>query len=233
MLTQSKCKNTLLVIGADKGGVGKTTLTRLALDYIASHGASVRICDTEPGGGVLKRFFPAATTVNLSDSADQSFILDNLKWARVTVIDVRAGLLSPTLHLLQRIGFKHGEEAHLTVLHVLGNSVASFSEIGNTAALLRAGGDHVLVKNYANAGRFFEWDASGEADLLKPFAGASLMEIGNLDALAAERVDKSNQPFAAFATDASNSRTLRGLVGAWQNEANAEFDRIGLQNVIA
>jgi hypothetical protein len=233
MLHQANCKNTLIVIGADKGGVGKTTLSRLVLDYLAALGVSVRAFDTEPGDGVLKRFFPSAVTVNLADSADQSFIIDKLADARVTLVDVRAGLLSPTLHLFQRIGFKHGEEAHLAVLHVLGNSIASISEIKNTAAMLRAGGDHVLVKNHANAGKFFEWDDTAQADYLKPVNASALIEIGNLDALATERADKSNQTFAAFAADPANSRVLRGLVRAWEADSHAAFDRIGLKNLAA
>lgn len=231
MLTQSACKNTLIVIGADKGGVGKTMLSRIILDYIT--GASVRVFDTEPGAGVFKRFFPTAITVNLADSLDQAKVIDGLGEARVTLVDIRAGLLSPTLHLFQRIGFKHGVDAHLVVLHVLGNSIASFGEIKNTAALLAGNGDHVLVKNYANAGKFFEWDEATQAQYLAPSGAAGPIKIGNLDAVAAERVDKRNQTFAAFVADADNSRLMRGLVRAWYADAAIELDRTGLKSLIS
>ena len=232
MLKQSAAKNTLIFVGADKGGVGKTMLARLLLDYLG--GVSVRAFDTEPiGAGVLKRFYPSAKQVNLTQSQDQALIVDGLGAARVTLVDIAAGLLSPTLHLFQRIGFKQGVDAHLCVMHVLGNTVASLGEIKNTTALIAGnGGDHVLVKNHAAGSGFFEWDA-GTAKELAPYMPERLIGIGHLDVQAAERVDKSNQMFSAFVSDAANSRLMRGLVRAWQAEAVAEFARIGLINLVS
>ena len=58
--------------------------------------------------------------------------------AAVTVIDVRAGLLSPTLRALRDIGFldaaKKGQIT-FAVFHILGPSIASLDEIAETAAL--------------------------------------------------------------------------------------------------
>jgi len=233
MLKQSQCKNTFILVGADKGGVGKTTMCRVLLDYIAPIvGPSIRIFDTEPGGGVLKRFFPAATTIDLTDSVDQESVINNLGAARVTIVDIRAGLLTPTLHLFQRIGFKHGEEAHLAVFHVLGNNIASLDELSNTAALMAQGGDHILVKNSANAGKFFDGDDATLAKYLQPIKRSAMIEIGNLDASAAERVDKANQPFSTFAADTANSRVMRGLVSAWYGDCAATLDTIGFKNLL-
>lgn len=231
MLQQSTCKHTLILVGADKGGVGKTMLTRALLDYLA--GTTARVFDTEMEPGVLKRFCPTAQMVNLANSTDQARVIDGLGDARVTVVDIRAGLLSPTLHLFQRIGFKHGGDAHLVVMHVLGNSIASLGEIKNTAQLLSPGGDHVLVKNHLNDGKFFEWDDATQARYLGPVKPAALIEIGNLDAVSAERVDQASQTFARFADDAANSRVMRGLVRAWLGDIANEFVRIGLQNVVS
>ena len=54
---------TLVVVGADKGGVGKTTMSRLLLDYMASRGTPARAFDTEHPRGTLKRFHPDITDV--------------------------------------------------------------------------------------------------------------------------------------------------------------------------
>ena len=40
-------KPTLILIGADKGGVGKTTLSRALLDHVARKDISARAFDTE------------------------------------------------------------------------------------------------------------------------------------------------------------------------------------------
>ena len=40
-------KSTVILVGADKGGVGKTTLSRALVDYLGRKGVSVRCFDTE------------------------------------------------------------------------------------------------------------------------------------------------------------------------------------------
>jgi hypothetical protein len=221
MLQQSKVKSTFLLIGADKGGVGKTTLARIVLDYVRAFNPSLRVFDTEPSPGVLKRFFPTAETVELADPIDQAKIIDGLGTVRLTIVDIRAGLLSPTLHLFQRIGFRHGEEAHLAVFHVLGNTVASLSEIERTKTLLQHGGDHVMVKNYANSS--FEWQE----------VAGTVVNIRHLESIAAEKVDQRSQSFLDFAADPANSRTMRGLVGSWYDRSAAALDAVGLKNIVA
>ena len=51
-------KPTVIVVGADKGGVGKTTVSRTLLDYFTAHHVPTRAFDTESPKGTLKRFHP-------------------------------------------------------------------------------------------------------------------------------------------------------------------------------
>jgi hypothetical protein len=70
-------KKTIVIVGADKGGVGKTTITRALIDYLEKIPVAIRAFDTEPGTvGVLKRFYPAATMLNGSAVAGQKAIVD-------------------------------------------------------------------------------------------------------------------------------------------------------------
>src|ERR1700694_4651651 len=115
-------KPVVIIVGADKGGVGKTTVTRALLDYLQSNGIETRPFDTEAPAGDLKRFYPAkAEVVDFTDSDGQMKVLDSLG-AAVTVIDIRAGLLSPTLQTLSDIGFIDPAKYTLIVMHVLGNT---------------------------------------------------------------------------------------------------------------
>src|SRR5262245_24368430 len=98
----------VILVGADKGGVGKTTVARTLLDYFGAHQTQTRAFDTEAPRGTLKRFHPEITeVVDVTTVPDQMKIFDTLGSAssRVTLIDVRAGLLSPTLQALADIGF--------------------------------------------------------------------------------------------------------------------------------
>src|ERR1700754_1544594 len=100
-------KPVVIVVGADKGGVGKTTVSRAVLDYFNANNVQTRAFDTESPRGTLKRFHPDITEiVDMTTTADQMKIFDTLNaGSSVTVIDVRAGLLSPALASLRDIGF--------------------------------------------------------------------------------------------------------------------------------
>src|SRR5260370_5124332 len=93
-------KPVVIVVGADKGGVGKTTVARTLLDYFSANNVPTRAFDTESPRGTLKRFHPDATQiVDMTTTSDQMKIFDTLNSASpsVTVIHVRRGHLSPSL----------------------------------------------------------------------------------------------------------------------------------------
>src|SRR5581483_11054 len=132
-------KPAVIIVGADKGGVGKTTVTRTLLDYFSAHSVPSRAFDTAAPRGTLKRFHPEVTeVVDVTTIPDQRKIFDTLGGAdaKVTVIDLRAGLLSPTLRALRDIGFldvvKKGQVT-FAVFHILGPSIASLDEIAETS----------------------------------------------------------------------------------------------------
>src|SRR5664279_4437560 len=155
----------VILVGADKGGVGKTTVARTLLDYFGAHQTSTRAFDTESPRGTLKRFHPDVTeVVDVTSIPDQMKIFDTLgsAQAKVTVIDVRAGLLSSTLQALSDIGFiESAKKGQITfaVFHILGPSIASLEEIAETSRVV---GDahYYLVKNHINDTSFFDWDPS-------------------------------------------------------------------------
>jgi hypothetical protein len=103
---QPEAKPAVILVGADRGGVGKTTVTRTLLDYYAAKKVPIRAYDTEAPRGTLTRFHPDVTEiVDMTSIPDQMRIFDTLKPSDMTLIDIRAGLLSSTLSGLQDIGF--------------------------------------------------------------------------------------------------------------------------------
>src|SRR5262249_6627665 len=129
----------VLMIGADKGGVGKTTIARTVLDYLDANGVAARAFDSEYPRGTFARFPSKATTiVDITAAADQMKMLDTLAEhdATVTVIDIRAGLLSRTLKAFTDVGFfdlVRAREFDFCLFHVVGPSVSSLEEIGDVA----------------------------------------------------------------------------------------------------
>jgi hypothetical protein len=237
-------KPAVILIGADKGGVGKTTVARTLLDYFGHHRIGSRAFDTEVSRGPLKRFHPDVTdVVDINHVPDQMRIFDtvNSTDATVSLIDVRAGLLSVTLCALRNIGFiEAAKQGQITfvVFHILGPSIASLDEIAETAAYL---GDakYFMVKNFITNTHYFEWDETTYAAYFKSIPGAVEIAIPKLPEMAAEQVDLASVPFSTFIANekrggapASYSFVLRGYVRHWLGNVWAEYNRVGLTEIV-
>jgi hypothetical protein len=237
-------KPTVILVGADKGGVGKTTVARTLLDYFGAHQTPTRAFDTESPRGTLKRFHPDLTeVVDMTEVADQMKIFDTLgsAAAQVTVIDVRAGLLSSTLQALSDIGFlESAKKGQITfaVFHILGPSIASLDEIAETANFMQ-GAKYFLVKNFINNTSFFEWDQATYNSYFHRIKDATEITIPKLNEMAYEQVEVASVPFLKFVANkgihdkAENySFVLRGYVRHWLANVWSEFDRIKLTDLV-
>src|ERR1700757_3537859 len=238
-------KPAVIIVGADKGGVGKTTVSRTVLDYFTAHQIPTRAFDTEAPKGTLKRFHPDVTeVVDINLVPDQMKIFDTLSSAdaAVTVIDVRAGLMSGTLKALRDIGFidaaKKGQIT-FALFHILGPTIASLDEIADTAAYL---GDarYFMVKNFINNTHFFQWDEETHASYFKRIKDAVEITVHKINEMATEQVELASVPFVTFVANkrangdpAAYSFVLRGYVRHWLGNVWGEYDRIGLSDIAA
>jgi hypothetical protein len=238
-------KPAVILIGADKGGVGKTTVARTLLDYFSDRQTPARAFDTEWPRGTLKRFHPAVTeVVDVTSVPDQMKIFDTVSnaEAKVTLIDVRAGLLSSTLQALNDIGFiQLGKTGQITfaVFHILGPSIASLEEIAETGRLV-GDASHFLVKNHINATTFFEWDPATYKSYFKNIKDAQEITVPKLNEMACEQVEVAGVPFVTFIANknakgeaANYSFVLRGYVRHWLGQIWNEFDRVQLLDLVS
>jgi hypothetical protein len=235
-------KPAVIIVGADKGGVGKTTVSRTLLDYFSARRVQARAFDTETPRGTLKRFHPEITTiVDLNQVPDQMKIFDTLNESQITVIDVRAGLLSPTLKALRDIGFIEAarkNQVTLAVFHILGPSIASLDEIAETSTFL-ADSKYFLVKNFINNTHFFEWDQATYDSYFHKVKNAVELTIPKLNEMASEQVELASVPFLTFIGNkgphgeaAAYSFVLRGYVRHWLGNVWGEYDRIKLGEIL-
>lgn len=213
----------LVIVGADKGGVGKTVVARTVLDYFKGQGVDVRAIDTQMPEGNLIRFHRDITEViDLSSSDGQIKVFDSLPKHAVTVIDIQAGLLTPTLTLLSEIGLLsmvQDGKMNVTTMHVVGSTVQSLSEIDGAAKVL-AGSRHFVVKNHTNDAAFFA-GLNVATDALK--SGTALIDIAKLDERATEYVEAAATSFADYAKT-GDSFVMKGKVGHWLKGVFAQYD---------
>jgi len=233
-------KPTVILIGADKGGVGKTTLSRALLDFIARRDVPVRAFDTEHPRGSLKRFHPDITEIiDFTDVADQMKVLDTLDStaARVTVIDLKAGNLSLSLDTFDRIGVLEAArngQFNLGLFHVVGSSIASLEEISEIAKYVN-GMEYIVTRNAVNDTHFFEWDQKTYKKYFSRLNSAHEIDIPKLNEMAYEQVDLSGLTFKDFTDNkgpggapGNHSFVLRGYVRKWCADLDQELERLKL-----
>src|ERR1700741_1705475 len=236
-------KPVVIVVGADKGGVGKTTISRTLLDYFSANNVPTRAFDTESPRGTLKRFHPDITEiVDMTTTSDQMKIFDTLSAGpSVTVIDVRAGLLSPALASLRDIGFLDAAKVGqitFSVFHILGPSIASLYEIAEPERFM-TGAKYFLLKNLINDTQFFQRAQATYNSYFHRIKDATELTIPKLNEMAYEQVEVSSVPFLKFVANkgqhaeaANYSFVLRGYVRHWLANVWSEFDRIKLTDLV-
>jgi len=233
-------KPVVLMVGADKGGVGKTTVTRTVLDYLKAKNMLARAFDAEYPRGTLQRFHPDITeVVDITTAADQMKMIDTLATSevKVSVIDIRAGLLAETLQAFTDVGFfdlVRAGEFNFGLFHVVGSSVASLDEIAEVLPYAK-GQHYFIVKNFINDTSFFEWNPTIYKSYFKGTADAVEVTIPKLNEMAYEQVELTGVPFSDFIANksanghpANNSLVLRGYVRTWLKQISEEYDRVGL-----
>ena len=238
-------KPTLILTGGDKGGTGKTTVARAMMDHLARRNILTRAFDTEHPRGTLQRFYPASTEIiDLSDVAAQMKILDTMETAKVpvTIVDMKAGILSYALDIFDKIGVLEAARNgmfNLSLIHVIGPSIASLDEISEVAKYL-TGADYVVARNFINETNFFEWDQKTYQHYFRHAAQTQDIEIPKLNEMAFEQVDLAGVAFKDFIDNkgadgsAGNfSFVLRGYVRKWMSDIDAQLDRLKtVQNLV-
>jgi hypothetical protein len=227
-------KPLVILIGADRGGVGKTTCSRALADYLHARGANAKLFDSEFPAGDLKRFAPGATIVDIAKTAGQMTVFDSIDG--VSLLDVRAGQFSQTLRSLDEARLLDDVRSgalNLAAVHVLGPTDRSFSEIGDIAGIIGGGARHFLVRNHINEGDFSDWDKNvAFTKQLRSMDGATV-SIPHLTFEACDALQKIGTGFDAFARDAVQSRMLRGFVRSWLDAIWRDFDSVKLGELVA
>jgi hypothetical protein len=233
-------KPTLVLIGAQKGGVGKTTVARLLLHWLDENRRAHVAFDTEVPLGSLIRFYEDRTELlDINEVPAQMRIFDAVfadESGSVFVVDLRAGHLYAMLDLLSDLRIlRDAQEGafNIVFLHIMGGSPESIREVGETVDRF-SGAKHIIVTNPANGADLSDWEASEVRSNFERDGGVEI-NIPALNRQAYSEIDRTGATFAQFIAnklknggDANFSYVLRGYSRNWLFKAMAEIDRIGL-----
>lgn len=225
----------VIVVAGDKGGTGKSTVTRAVLDYSRQQRANARVIDCEVPAGETSRYVSGAEIIDPSTPQGQMRIFPN-ELPATTIIDAAARQLSPFVHALHETHLDDDIRAgslRLALLHLISPSDRSIREIAEIAASLGEGAKHFLVKNHITDAGFQEWEADCHFAATFQKMEAFTITVPNLNSAATDAMQRLGMGFAAFSQDVEQSRILRGYVRSWLGVVFREFDRIGLRELIA
>ena len=211
----------VFIVGADKGGTGKSTVARAILRRLPG----ARAVDTDR---TLSRFYPSALVLDPSKVDDQIRLFEQMP--EVTLVDSGAGQLSSLLRSMRELGLLADVDRgtmDLRVIHVVGPDTSSMEEVVPVGAQLGERARHVIVKNHIDPGtQYFDFDQ----DRVRGYLGGDVqvVDFPHLEARVAEAVQVSGQPFEVFEKDEAHHLILRRRLAYWLSLVDAELDGAGV-----
>ena len=213
----------LFLVGGDKGGVGKTTVSRLVYDFYKERDVSVFVFDTEYPLGNIVRFVKSCRIIDIERISDQVLLFDSVLGTKnsVVVVDIKAGVTTRLLELLDQIEFFSEARrgfVDLTFVHVLGASVASRRE----SPQIKKYSDkmnYVTVYNKINNSQTISYDQGVEADIY----------VDKLDELVYEEIDRIGICLTDFISPEAGAKisfVMRGYARSWFNSVKAQMNTL-------
>ncbi len=237
-MTQNQASESRIhFIGGEKGGVGKSMVSRLIAQYLIDRKLPFVGFDTDRSHGALLRFYADYASPVLVDHYEA---LDHIIEAAVelpgrrVLVDLAAQTHQPLMQWMDESGvLAMAEEGgfSLNYWHVMDSGRDSVDLL--TPILDRFGGriPFVLVLNQLRGNDFSTLEKSGELARAQELGG-KVLTIKHLHDAAAQKIDRNNSSFWS-AQHMGSSETGLGLmdrqrVKMWLSHAYSELAKAGL-----
>lgn len=230
--------NQVHLIGGEKGGVGKSVMSRVFAQYCIDRGIPFKGFDSDRSHGSFMRFYQGfAEHVVLEDFQS----LDQLAEAALrgdgvqVLVDLAAqsstslrGWMDDTgvLELFRDAGVM------VNCWHILDDGRDSLEMLGRLLEDFRTEVRYVVVLNHGRGARFDAFHASSQKIRAQEL-GAKIIELPKLHEGSMRQVDHSNSSFWAAINADGNGDQLLGIldrqrVKVWLRKVYAELDSLGL-----
>ncbi len=221
-------------IGGEKGGVGKSLVSRLVAQYLIDKELPFLGFDTDRSHGALLRFYSGFASPVLIDRYEA---LDSIIEAAVEqpdrriLVDLAAQTHDPLVKWMDESGVLDvaGESGFtITYWHVMDSGRDSVDLLKKLLDRFGARLNYVLVRNQMRGDDFGMLEQSGEQDRALGF-GAHVVTIKHLSDAIIQKIDASSSSFWAAQHDADKSRTGLGMMDRqrlkmWLRDAYQQID---------
>ena len=225
-------------IGGEKGGVGKSLVSRLLAQYLIDRELPFMGFDTDRSHGALLRFYSGYASPVLVDRYEA---LDSIIEAAIEqpnrrlLVDLAAQTHDPLVKWMDESGVLEmaGESGFsITYWHVMDSGRDSVDLLKKLLDRFGARLGYVLVRNQMRGDDFSLLERSGEQDRAEAL-GARTVSIKHLSDAIIQKIDASSSSFWAAQHDTETSRTGLGLMDRqrlkmWLRDANQQIETAGI-----
>lgn len=171
-------------IGGEKGGVGKSVMSRILAQYHIDREIPFKVYDADLSHGAMMRYYAdysEAVDITKFESADQ--IAEQVTETGTTaIVDMAAQASKPLSRWVAETGLIElaGELGlSLTFWHVMDDGADTLMLLQNMLDAYAEKPDYVIVRNFGRGTDFSHFDASDAASLAKIY-GAKVIDLPGL-----------------------------------------------------
>ncbi len=222
-------------IGGEKGGVGKSVVSRVLAQYFIDHHLPFVGFDTDRSHATFQRFYGAyAAHTVIEDYASLDRIAEAItsEPSRQVVVDLAAQTMPPLSRWMDEsglIGLLAEQQIPVRFWHVMDDGMDSLGLLGKLLATYGATVSYVVVLNHGRGSDFRSFHES-EIKRTALAYGAKIIELRRLHEASMLKIDRTNASFWAAVHHRGDANALgmleRQRVKIWLARTYDELARV-------
>ena len=231
-------QSSILLIGGEKGGVGKSLVSRALAQYFIDHSMPFVGFDTDRSHGALMRFYADYASPILIDRYEA---LDHIVEVAVeqsglrVLVDLAAQTHAPLVAWMDDSGvldLARENGLQITYWHVMDTGRDSVDLLRQILERFQDRLDYVVVRNQLRGNDFSNLEKSGLLDRLSDLGGG-VIEVKQLHQSVIQKIDAKDSSFWAAKQSGTEFGAGLGLMErqrlkTWMNHVFAEFSAAGV-----
>ena len=225
-------------IGGEKGGVGKSLMSRLLAQYMIDHQLPFLGFDTDRSHGALMRFYSGYASPVVMDRYEALDVIVEAaaeQPERRILVDLAAQTHEPLVRWMDDVGvINMADEMGMTIhyWHVMDSGKDSVDLLEKLLDRFGTGLKYVLVRNQVRGNDFNTLEQSGQqARALE--LGAKIVSIKKLNEAVMNKIDAGSSSFwkaktSHDSTDGGLGLMDRQRVKMWLRDVYREIDDVGV-----
>ena len=237
MTPDSMTTTNIHFIGGEKGGVGKSLMSRVLAQYLIDHELPFLGFDTDRSHGALMRFYPAfasAVAVDKIESLDAIVEAAVDQPGRRILVDLAAQTHDPLATWMEDAGvIGLADELGMKIFywHVMDSGRDSVDLLRRLLDRFGTGLQYVLVRNQVRGADFSGLEQSGEQSRAIGM-GANVVSVKKLNEHIIQKIDAASSSFWQAKAADKDSTGLglmdRQRVKMWLRDVYREIDEVGV-----